>query len=66
MELMQDVMDLIANFVTIGGSLWIIWGTVLLAGALKDKSGPQLQQGIWQIVGGSMIVVAAILFRQVS
>ncbi|EMF0474608.1 hypothetical protein IBQ12_000943, partial [Enterococcus hirae] len=42
-----------------GGGLWLIWGTVILAGALKDKNGPQLQQGIWQIVGGGLILVAA-------
>ena len=66
MELMYDVMSLISNFVTIGGTLWLIWGTVLLAGGLKDKSGPQLQQGIWQIVGGAMIIIAAILFSQLT
>ncbi|OTP24862.1 hypothetical protein [Enterococcus mundtii] len=61
-ELLQNVFDLISRFTMVGGGLWLIWGTVILAGALKDKNGPQLQQGIWQIVGGGLILVAALWF----
>lgn len=50
--LLEKVFSLVSNFTLVGGGLWLIWGTVILAGALKDKNGPQLQQGIWQIVGG--------------
>ncbi len=61
-QLLQDVFNLISRFTMVGGGLWIIWGTVILAGALKDKNGPQLQQGIWQVVGGALILVAAVWF----
>ncbi|ASV81225.1 hypothetical protein [Enterococcus hirae] len=57
--LLEKVFSLLSNFTLVGGGLWLIWGTVILAGALKDKNGPQLQQGIWQIVGGGLILVAA-------
>ena len=57
--LLEKVFSLVSNFSLVGGGLWLIWGTVILAGALKDKNGPQLQQGIWQIVGGGLILVAA-------
>ncbi|VTX70673.1 Uncharacterised protein [Enterococcus hirae] len=57
--LLEKVFRLVSNFTLVGGGLWLIWGTVILAGALKDKNGPQLQQGIWQIVGGGLILVAA-------
>lgn len=57
--LLEKVFSLVSNFTLVGGGLWLIWGTVILAGALKDKNGPQLQQGIWQIVGGGLILVAA-------
>lgn len=57
--LLEKVFSLVPNFTLVGGGLWLIWGTVILAGALKDKNGPQLQQGIWQIVGGGLILVAA-------
>ncbi|EOH94632.1 hypothetical protein ACTNBL_07335 [Enterococcus villorum] len=58
-NLLEKVFKLVSNFTLVGGGLWLIWGTVILAGALKDKNGPQLQQGIWQIVGGGLILVAA-------
>lgn len=61
-QLLENVFNLISRFTMVGGGLWLIWGTVILAGALKDKNGPQLQQGIWQIVGGGLILAAAIWF----
>jgi hypothetical protein len=61
-ELLNTVLNLISKFAIIGGSLWLLWGVVVLAGGLKDKNGPQLQSGIWQIVGGGIIIAAAALF----
>ena len=58
-ELVETVFNLISRFTLVGGGLWLVWGTVILAGALKDKNGPQLQNGIWQIVGGALIIAAA-------
>ncbi|MDR1604002.1 MAG: hypothetical protein LBS10_04325 [Gracilibacteraceae bacterium] len=52
METLRSVMEIIVKFVTFGGSLWLVWGVVILAGGLKDKNGPALQSGLWQIVGG--------------
>ena len=63
-ELLSEVFKLITNFTLMGGGLWLVWGTIILAGALKDKNGPQLQNGIWQIVGGALIIVAAGWFGQ--
>ena len=40
--------------------------TVTLAGGLKDQNGPQLQSGIWQCLGGGMIIGAAVLFGTIS
>ena len=63
-SLVNSIFGFMVQFVIIGGALWTVWGVVVLAGALKDKNGPGLQGGIWQIVGGIMILVAAILFGQ--
>lgn len=41
-------------------------GVVVLAGGLKDHNGPGIQSGVWQLVGGGMIVAAAQLFGQIS
>lgn len=66
MDLLNQVLDLVTKFAVIGGGLWLVWGVVVLAGGLKDKNGPALQSGIWQIVGGGMIIAAAALFKSVT
>ncbi len=60
--LLTEVLDMLSKFVILGGGLWLVWGVIILAGGLKDKNGPQLQSGIWQIIGGAMIIAAAVLF----
>lgn len=62
-ELLTSVLDLFSMIAILGGSVWLIWGVVVLAGGLKDHNGPQIQSGVWQIVGGVMIVIAAGLFK---
>ena len=65
MDLLNQVLTLVTKFAIIGGGLWMVWGVVVLAGGLKDKNGPALQSGIWQIVGGGLIIAAAALFSSV-
>lgn len=62
----SDVMGLLSTAATVGGGLWLIWGVIVLAGGLKDKSGPALQSGIWQVIGGLLIVAAALWFKTVT
>ncbi|WP_432565026.1 hypothetical protein [Kineococcus sp. SYSU DK003] len=64
--MLDSVLDLIVKFATIGGGLWLVWGVIVLAGGLKDNNGPQSQAGIWQIVGGGLIIAAAQLFNQIA
>ena len=65
MDLLQQVLALITKFAIIGGGLWLLWGAIVLAGGLKDKNGPSLQSGIWQVVGGGLIIAAAALFQNI-
>lgn len=62
----STITNLMSQFATLGGAFWALWGVIVLAGGLKDKNGPQLQSGIWQIVGGGMIVAAAQLFNAIT
>lgn len=43
-----------------------MWGVIILAGGLKDKNGPALQSGIWQVVGGALIISATTLFSSIA
>ena len=40
MDLLTTVLDLVVKFTKIGGGLWLIYGVIVLAGGLKDKTGP--------------------------
>jgi hypothetical protein len=60
--LLTEVVEMITKFATIGGGLWLVWGVIVLAGGLKDKNGPALQSGIWQVVGGALIIAATVFF----
>ncbi|WP_223227707.1 hypothetical protein [Leifsonia xyli] len=52
MELLNSILQLISKVAVLGGSLWLLWGVIALAGGLKNHEGPAIQGGIWQIVGG--------------
>lgn len=66
MELLNSTLTLITKFTLIGGGLWLLWGVIILAGGLKDKNGPALQSGIWQIAGGGLIMAATALFSSIT
>ena len=64
--LLQSVLDLISGFAILGGGLWLLWGAIVLGGGLKDHNGPQIQTGVWQVVGGGLILAAAALFKTLT
>ena len=63
MDLLNQILDLFTTFAIIGGGLWLVWGAIATGGALKDQNGPQIQTGVWQIIGGGLIIAAAALFK---
>lgn len=63
MDLLDQILDLFTTFAIIGGGLWLVWGAIVTGGALKDQNGPQIQTGVWQIIGGGLIIAAAALFK---
>ncbi|KAA8830172.1 hypothetical protein [Bifidobacterium tissieri] len=66
METITTILDLLQKAALLGGGIWSVWGAIVLAGGLKDHSGPQTQSGIWQLVGGAVIITAAALFSTLS
>jgi len=66
MELFNQGMTLIASGVAAYGSFWLVWGVIILAGGIKDKTAPEIKQGIGQIVGGVLIILAAAMILQIK
>lgn len=64
--MLQQILGLFVTFATIGGGLLLVWGAVATGTALKDQNGPQIQSGVWQIVGGGMIIAAAQIFNSIA
>ena len=62
-NVVTSALDLFSQFAIIGGGLWAVWGVVTLAGGLKDQNGPA---GVWQVVGGGLIIAAAALFKTIA
>ena len=38
----------------------------IIGGGLKDQNGPATQSGVWQVVGGGLIIAAAALFSTLA
>lgn len=64
--MLAQAVELFTKFAIIGGGLWTVWGVITFALGLKDHNGTQTQTGMWQAIGGGMIVAAAAMFSQVQ
>lgn len=62
----QQILNLFSQFAILGGGIWTVWGAIVTAGALRDQNGPQIQTGVWQVIGGGMIITAAALFKTLA
>lgn len=60
------VMGLVQRAVLAGGSIWLVIGAVILGLGLKNKEAPQIQSGIWQVVGGALITAAGVYLSTIT
>ena len=51
------------KLVTFAGSFWSVSGLIVLAEGLKNSYAPNMESGIWQIVGGIVICCLAFLLK---
>lgn len=63
---LETVLEYIQTFTILGGGLLCLWGVIALGTAIKDHNGPGIQQAIWQIVGGALIIAAGVLFGNIT
>ena len=65
MDTFNQVLELVQKGVTAFGVFWIVWGLVVLGTGLKDKTAPDIKQGIGQICGGALVVLAGNLISNI-
>lgn len=65
MDTFNQVLELVQKGVTVFGVFWIVWGLVVLGTGLKDKTAPDIKQGIGQICGGALVVLAGNLISNI-
>jgi hypothetical protein len=58
-----DVMGWLKGGLVAGGAVWTVFGGLQLALGLKDHNGPQTQNGIFQMVGGAIIIALGGLLK---
>lgn len=63
---LNTVLTTLTTYVKLAGGVLCVWGAVVLGSGLNDHNGPGIQQGIWRIVGGGVIIAAAALFSSLS
>jgi len=66
MEQFNTGMTILASVIGAGGTFLVVWGLITLGSGMKDHTGPQIQQGIWTIMGGVLILLAAYLVTTIS
>ncbi|MDR1150365.1 MAG: hypothetical protein LBJ93_01910 [Clostridiales bacterium] len=61
--LVHEILLLACKYIQLGGAFWAIFGVLAVANAFKNFNSPELESGIWQIVGGTLVVSSGILLR---
>lgn len=62
----EQAMGILQKGLIAWGTIWVIWGIITLAGGMKDKTAPEIKQGLGTMVGGAMVLLAAALVSQVT
>lgn len=58
--------DYTATGVTVFGSFYAAWGTIHLVQGWKDKNGPDMQQGMWQLISGVVMIAIATYIKTID
>ena len=62
-ELVVKIFYYAHKLIILAGSFWSLFGLIVLAEGLKNSYAPNMESGIWQIVGGIMICCLAFLLK---
>ena len=65
MDTFNEVLSVAQKGVIAFGTFWVVWGLVVLGSGLKDKTAPDIKQGIGQMCGGAVIILAGAMISNI-
>ena len=66
MDFLAPGLNIVSKGVIAFGSLWTIWGIIVLGAGLKDHNGQDIRNGLLQAVGGALVIYAASWITQIN
>ena len=66
MDFLAQGLNIVSKGVVAFGSLWTIWGIIVLGAGLKDHNGQDIRNGLLQAVGGALVISASAWITQIN
>ncbi len=66
MDFLAQGLNIVSKGVIAFGSLWTIWGIIVLGAGLKDHNGQDIRNGLLQAVGGALVISASAWITQIN
>lgn len=64
-EFVIKLLSFASKMVVFAGSMWILYGVIILADSLRNTNAPALESSIWQIIGGIFVCIAAFMLNNI-
>ena len=61
-----QMITLLSKGVLAAGALLAVWGMISVGRGLKDSNGPGLQNGMMELIGGGIVIVASQLITTIT
>lgn len=61
-----QMITLLSKGVLAAGALLAVWGMISVGRGLKDSNGPGIQNGIMELIGGGIVIVASQLITTIT
>ena len=66
MDFLAQGLNIVSKGVIAFGSLWTIWGIIVIGAGLKDHYGQDIRNGLLQAVGGALVISASAWITQIN
>ena len=65
-NMFTQMIGYLSNGVRAAGALLAVWGLISVGRGLKDSNGPGIQNGVMELIGGGIIILAATAISSIT